>query len=207
MFPLYFLRHGETEWNRAERLQGHLNSPLTEKGQRQAAMMASILLEELGPRPAFRLVSSPLGRARQTAGFVSEALGLPIEIDPQLAELTMGSWDGLTRHEIQTRWPENFEGASDHDWYFRSPDGESVDDVRDRASAWLETVRQPTIAVAHGLLGKILRGVYAGLDNEAALHLSEPQDTVFRMQGRTITRLAHRAEKWTRFSAYNDAPL
>jgi broad specificity phosphatase PhoE len=189
MLPLYFLRHGETEWNRAGRLQGHLDSPLTEKGQGQAALMASILLRELGPRPDFRLVSSPLGRARQTAGFVSEALGLPIETDPHLSELTMGSWDGLTRPEAQARWPERLAGATDHDWYFRAPDGETVDEARQRASAWLDSVTQPTIAVAHGFFGKILRGVYASLDNEAALQQSEPQDVVFRLRSRVIDRL------------------
>ncbi|NIX75584.1 histidine phosphatase family protein [Microvirga terricola] len=189
MPPLYFLRHGETEWNRAGRLQGHLDSPLTEKGRNQAALMASILLRELGPRPALRLVSSPLGRARQTAGFVSEALGLSLETDPQLAELTMGSWDGLTRPEVEARWPGRLTGATDHDWYFRSPDGETVDEARKRASAWLQSVTQPTIAVAHGFFGKILRGVYAGLDHDAALHQSEPQDVVFRLHNRTIERL------------------
>ncbi|MBZ6077172.1 histidine phosphatase family protein [Microvirga puerhi] len=189
MPPLYFLRHGETEWNRVGRLQGHRDSPLTEKGRKQAALMASILLRELGPRPAFRLVSSPLGRARQTAGFVSEALDLPIETDPRLAELTMGSWDGMTRAEIEAGWPACLVGATDRDWNFRSPDGESAEDIRRRASAWLQTVTQPTIAVAHGLLGKILRGTYAGLDLEAALHQSEPQDIVFRLHGGKIDRL------------------
>lgn len=189
MSPLYFLRHGETEWNRAGRLQGHLDSPLTEKGQNQAALMASILLRELGPRPAFRLVASPLGRARQTAGFLSEALGLPIEIDSQLAELTMGSWDGLTRSEIETRWPGSLTGTTDHNWYFRSPDGETADEACARASTWLQTVTQPTIAVAHGFFGKILRGVYAGLDLQASLHQSEPQDIVFRLHDRVIDRL------------------
>jgi probable phosphoglycerate mutase len=166
MMPIYFLRHGETVWNKAQRLQGGLDSPLTNKGVQQASAMGAALLNELGPCPDCLLVSSPLGRALTTARIVGEILGLSAEVDARLSEITMGSWDGLTHDEVRIKWPHILQGTTEKNWYFHSPDGETLEEVRIRAASWLADVRRPTIAVAHGLFGKVLRGIYSGLSSE-----------------------------------------
>ncbi|HEV2604795.1 MAG TPA: histidine phosphatase family protein [Microvirga sp.] len=188
---LYLLRHGETRWNREGRLQGHLDSPLTEKGGAQAALMGAILRDELGWAPAYRLVSSPLGRAQATAAAVAASLGLAIETDARLAEIDVGAWSGFTRAEAERDWPEHFQSATELDWFFYAPEGERYGDVRHRMEDWLAALHEPTIAVAHGLCGKVLRGVYAGLSERETLQLLEPQDAVFRLRDGTITALRH----------------
>lgn len=98
------LRHGESEWNASGRWQGHADPPLTELGRQQAAAAAPILAAEC---PPFDLVvASDLRRARETAEVLAGALGLgPVVIDPRLREADAGEWQGLTRAEIELRWP------------------------------------------------------------------------------------------------------
>jgi broad specificity phosphatase PhoE len=187
---IYFARHGETEWNLVRRVQGALDSPLTAKGRSQARNVGQILRDELGYKPAYRLVASPRGRAMETAGFISETLGLPIEQDERLTEATLGSWDGLMKADIMALIGPGFSDPSGQAWHFEAPDGESFSAVRARAAAFLADISGDTIVVAHGLLGIILRGVYAGLDEEQSLFLPEPQGEVFRLKDGAITRLS-----------------
>lgn len=187
--PIYLVRHGETVWNREGRIQGRLDSPLTEQGLSQAARVAAPLVSELGRKPALRLMSSPLGRARDTAAIVAAALEVHVSIEPLLSELNLGSWNGLTRAEIEARWPEALRSTDEHNWFYCSPDGETIGDIRRRAIAWLEAQTEPVIAVSHGLFGRVLRGAYAGLLDEEAIRLSEPQDAVFVLHNGIVGRL------------------
>ena len=179
MIRIYVLRHGETEWNRLGRLQGTLNSPLTPKGETQAKKMAEILRRETEGKPIPRVVSSPLGRACQTAEIVSNVLKIPFSLDARLAEVNMGDWNGHIYKEIKLRWPEAFLDAGDADWNFFSSTGENYDTVRNRVATWLSEQHSDVIAVGHGLSGKLLRGAYLGLPYAATLALTEPQDSVF----------------------------
>jgi broad specificity phosphatase PhoE len=184
---IYLLRHGETEWNIARRVQGAGDTPLTPHGVEQAKAMAALLLREL-PRPAdFAIVSSPQRRAYRTAGYVGVALGLAVATDPRLAEVSLGCWDGMTMTEIDAEYPGALDGSTRGDWYYRSPDGESFDRCTARVGAWLASVKRPTIAVSHGLTGQVLRGVYAGLAREETLALPKPQDGVYRLSGGAVT--------------------
>ena len=130
-------------------------------------------------RPA--LVSSPLGRVRQTAGIISDHLNLPVTFDARLAEVNIGEWNGHTYAEIVSHWGQHLIGVTGDDRHFHSPTGESYDAVRDRVSTWLGDQRGDTIAVMHGISGKLLRGAYAGLNCAETLALPEPQDAVFRL--------------------------
>ncbi|CAN5273958.1 histidine phosphatase family protein [soil metagenome] len=187
---IYFARHGETEWNSIRRVQGALDSPLTAKGRDQARDVGRILLDELGYKPDYRLVASPRGRALETAGFIAEALGLTIKTDERLTEVTLGSWDGLTRDEIDRRIGPGFADPTGEAWHFEAPDGESFAAARQRVSSWLDEIDCNTIAAGHGLSGKILRGIYADLDEVQSLALAEPQGEVFRMKDGAIARLS-----------------
>lgn len=87
---LYVCRHGETEWNRDRKLQGQLNSPLTELGQEQAAVMA----EKAGAWELSGVWSSHLGRAKHTADICASTLQVNHDIDQRLCERSFGEWEG-----------------------------------------------------------------------------------------------------------------
>jgi broad specificity phosphatase PhoE len=180
---IYLLRHGQTEWNRDRRLQGQGNSELTVLGREQAVLMADLLAREISEPKQFRLVSSPLQRARETAEVVAGRLGLPVEFDARLAEIALGEWEGRFYREVQTECAALLAGTTAYDWFFRAPGGESLESMVARIGAWLQDCGdRPTIAVGHGLSGRIVRGLYAGLDREAMLSQSVPQDGVYRLK-------------------------
>ena len=184
---LYLLRHGQTEWNRDRRLQGQGNSALTDLGRAQAELMADLLMREVVEPQKFRLVSSPLQRARETAEAVARKLALPLEFDARLAEIALGEWEGRFYAEVQIECEQLLAGSTPYDWFFRAPGGETLEMMLARLLAWLEaTADQPTIVVAHGLSGRILRGLYAGLEREAMLSQPVPQDGVYRLQDGAI---------------------
>jgi len=92
-------RHGETEWNREERYQGHADPPLNETGWAQAEELADRLADER----IDAIYSSDLRRAAETAEIVGARLGLPVEHEPGLREIEVGSWQGLTKAQIDDR--------------------------------------------------------------------------------------------------------
>lgn len=95
MTTLVLVRHGETDWNAAGRLEGHTDRPLSEYGRAQARRLADELVgEELDA-----LYASDLARARETAEIVGERLHLPVVLDPDLREKNWGTWEGLTSTE------------------------------------------------------------------------------------------------------------
>jgi broad specificity phosphatase PhoE len=193
---IYLTLHGETVWNQERRFQGRLDSPLTPRGIHQARLMGITLKRLLGEPPACALVSSPLGRAQSTAQIICQVLGITqqcIESDSRLAEVDLGSWAGLTREEVETRWPGSLDGSSRYDWYFRSPDGETLEALSTRLRAWLidvELRNQPIVAVTHGVASRVLRGLYAGIPGDEALSLEVSRDAVFRLSGGKIDRLS-----------------
>ena len=190
---VYLVRHGETEWNALGRFQGQLDSPLTCRGREQADKLGRILAAQLQPSGS-KMHVSPLGRARETASLLRRrfACNEPV-IEPRLQEVTLGSWDGLDRFEIDAEWPGALDGATPFDWYFRSPDGETFEQACDRLRDWLRSLpdgeQGPVIAVSHGLTGRLLRGVYLGLRREEALALPVPQDAVFKLAGGIVETL------------------
>jgi broad specificity phosphatase PhoE len=96
---LLLVRHGETEWNRTRRFQGHADPPLNETGRGQARALAA---ELAGERIAF-VYASDLARARETAEIIAAPHGLPVVVEPGLREIDVGSWMGLTREEVDGR--------------------------------------------------------------------------------------------------------
>ncbi|HEY3912296.1 MAG TPA: histidine phosphatase family protein [Stellaceae bacterium] len=189
---ILLVRHGETEWNLQRRFQGRLDSPLTTRGIAQADAIGRLLaaLPEAATAP---IVASPQGRAYRTAEIIRERLGAgrAIAVDDRLREHSLGSWDGLTYRQIAARSPGIFDGDGRHEWYFRSPDGDSHAAFAARIGDWLaeQDERASIIAVAHGLVGRVLRGRYAGLSRAVALTLPVPQDRIFRLSAGAIEEL------------------
>lgn len=179
---IYLLRHGETVWNTLGRFQGQKDSPLTQQGIEQADSVASLLQQEIqNAALSCEMHISPLGRALETAARIQRVLPLPSHQDARLMEVSVGSWDGLTKFEIANEFPGALDGADAFDWYFRSPDGESFDAACNRARSWLADVQGPMIAISHGLFGRLIRGVYAGLSKREMLELPVPQDGFYRL--------------------------
>jgi broad specificity phosphatase PhoE len=133
--PIYVLRHGETEWNREGRLQGHGDSPLTAQGVRQAAAQNAIL-RRYAPAGAVA-ISSDSGRSVATARRALEGLHMPLSLDPRLREVGLGDWQGMTVAEVEAGWAFLTEGRDPFDWKFDAPGGESLSDLATRAAAVL----------------------------------------------------------------------
>ena len=186
---ILLVRHGETEWNRARRYQGWSDSPLTDDGIAQAAAIGR-RLRAVPEAADAEIVASPIGRARRTAEIIAESLGYTAKLrfDERLREISLGSWDGLDRREIRSRMGAHFE---EFEWYFHTPDGESYDEFAGRIAGWLaEAGEGPVIVVCHGVVTRVLRGLYADLPRAEALRLAVPQDRIFRLAGGGIEEIA-----------------
>jgi probable phosphoglycerate mutase len=190
---IYLVRHGQTEFNRDGRMQGGADSPLTALGRTQAAACGRLLKTLIDDPAAWTLVSSPLGRALHTAEIIRDMAGLaPPQIDARIAEIRMGSWDGLKPEDIDLISPGAAKGASRYHFFFRSPDGETYDVFAARVADWLKEALadpRPRIVVSHGVTGRVLRGLYARMDPDAALRLPSPQDAVFHLTDGAVTRI------------------
>ena len=191
---IYLVRHGRTAFNVGGRFQGHSDSPLTELGLAQAAAVG-VLLKSLIPDPAdWTLAASPLGRAAHTARIIQAETGLnsPL-LDDRLREIGMGSWEGLTEEDIAMVSPDLPKRADRYNILFSAPDGEGLAAFTARLRAWLDEALsddRPRVAVSHGVAGKVLRGIYLGLDIEEALKLDSPQDAIFKLDGGAIEKIA-----------------
>ena len=188
---IYLVRHGQTVLNREGRYQGRVDSPLTPHGVAQAQAVARRLAEiKTLAGGVWRIESSAQGRARQTADIISEATGLaPVTVDERLVEAGYGELEGLTRPEVDARWPQ-FIGLVGT--FGRAPGGESLEALSARAAAWLDDHPESdvhTIAVSHASTGRVLRGLYLGLDLEATRHLETPQDAFHRLSGGRVERI------------------
>ena len=110
--PIYLIRHGETVWNRASRLQGHKDTPLTMKGVKQAQSLGFALKGVLKNKTPGFFYSSPIGRAKQTAAIIADIIDFDIErieYKPSLKEITFGDWDGLNMQEILAQYKTSWE--------------------------------------------------------------------------------------------------
>jgi broad specificity phosphatase PhoE len=113
---IYFIRHGETEWNAEGRFQGQLDSPLTRRGREQAAQVGQLLARAMGRRNGVPMHVSPLGRTLETAKIVRQYADCAVSVlEPRIQEVTTGSWDGLTHTDIDAGWPELLNGSDAFD--------------------------------------------------------------------------------------------
>lgn len=184
---VYFVRHGQTDWNAEGRLQGQTDTELNDVGRRQASRNG-VLLRRLVPDPeAFDFVASPLKRTRETMERVREAMGLApsaYRTDPRLMEVHYGGWEGSTLAEIEEREPGSI-GRRDRDkWNFLPPgdDAESYEMLLARVKPWVDTLRSPTICVTHGGIIRIVFVMLEGMAGSKAAALEIPQDRVLKLQ-------------------------
>jgi broad specificity phosphatase PhoE len=142
-------RHAETDWNRDNRFQGRADPPLNPTGRAQARELAVRLA---GERLA-ALYASPLLRAHETAGILGHHLALDVRTSDALMEVDVGSWSGLTRTEVEARFPDGYRRwlEYDHGW----EDGETYDELGVRIVAGVLAIAsehpdENVLAVTHG---------------------------------------------------------
>jgi probable phosphoglycerate mutase len=194
---VYYIRHGETEWNATGRLQGRRDVPLNARGREQAAHCGSVLRDlfarEGRASADFDYVSSPLMRASETLELAREAMGLPRDgytTDERLAEIAFGDWEGCTLAQLQTRDPQRL-AAREHDKFrFLPPNGESYEMVMKRMGEWYEGLTHDTVAAAHGGTARALIAHLAIAHQNAAPLVDIAQGVVYVFARGSMTRYA-----------------
>jgi probable phosphoglycerate mutase len=159
---ILIVRHGETDWNRDRRFQGHADPPLNDAGREQARALA----EELAGERIDFVYTSDLVRARETAEIVAARLGADIVARSELREIDVGEWEGLTWPEIEERHPEGARSwhVDGHGW----KSGETYDQLGERIIAALRRIAadhpaQRVLVVGHGGTVRAIRAFIEGL--------------------------------------------
>lgn len=153
---LVIMRHGETDWNRATRMQGHRDIPLNAVGLAQVnEAMPSIA----AMRPQI-IVSSDLRRATATAAAIAAELGIAVRADERLRETALGQWEGLERAEVRAQWPQQWAAWRSRGATVSPPGGESRTAVAARAA---EVVDELDAAEATSALLVTHGGLIVGL--------------------------------------------
>lgn len=191
-YPIFLLRHGETTWNKAGRLQGQLDAPLTPRGRAQATAAGRTLRPLLQNAAPVRIVTSPLGRAQRSTELVLESLAPlvnEIRVDERLKEISWGEFEGLTREQVKATAPVFWRRKARDRWTAEPPGGESFALLSERLQPVLDELlghEQPVVVIAHGGVRRTLRGLYGGLQPAEILALQEPHDVVVRLLGGTM---------------------
>jgi broad specificity phosphatase PhoE len=179
---IYFVRHGETDWNAAQRYQGQHDIHLNATGRAQARRNGLVLSELLGAEArSLDYVASPLRRAGETMEIVRRELSLPpggYRTDIRLSEVHYGHWQGQLYEDVATFDPVGFAARQVDKWNWQPASGESYRMLSDRVALWLQEVRQNTIVASHGGVSRVLRGLVLELSAERIFALEVPQDKV-----------------------------
>lgn len=197
MPTVYYIRHGETDWNVAGRLQGHRDIPLNDNGRDQARHCGHVLRdlfakESIDPT-ALDYVSSPLSRATETMELVRDGLNLPrsaFRRDDQLMELSFGDWEGSTIALLHQNDPVRIAQREHDKFHFVPPNGESYRMVTERMKRWYDGLEGDAVVTAHG---GTCRGLMAclGIAQPAAAPLIDiAQGVVYVFRDGKLTRYA-----------------
>ncbi|MEO0423961.1 MAG: histidine phosphatase family protein [Pseudomonadota bacterium] len=196
---IYFVRHGQTEWNVQRRLQGRGDSPLTPLGRTQAQAHRRWLQAD----PPEAVIASPLGRVQATVALATEDLGLPVTFDEALAERCMGEYEGWSLKEIADKAPELAAQKNSDPWAWLPPGGEDYDQLFARTAPLVQRLKEhpatSLLVVSHGTIVRPILAQFLALDRDITLRISSPNDLAYRMRrtdehpaGWTIE---HRAEE------------
>jgi probable phosphoglycerate mutase len=185
-------RHGETDWNRDQRFQGHADTPLNELGREQARELADALRGER----LDAIYTSPLQRARETATIIGDRVGLDVEPLEGLREVDVGSWSGLTRMEVEQRFPDGYRRWLDlgQGW----EDGESYQALGERVLATMTELAARhrggrILIVTHGGPMRAAEAASRTVSYAAARRVAPPVGNcallVFRLEDDALRRL------------------
>jgi probable phosphoglycerate mutase len=192
---LTLIRHGETDWNRIKRIQGHTDIPLSTEGERQAVLLGERIAREVAAhgRVFDHVFTSDLQRAVQTAAPVAHACGLPLERTASLRERHYGIFETRVPDEIQAEFPQDYSRWQSRDPDFVIPGGESTRGFYTRITDVLaqllrDHVGQHLALVAHGGVLDCCYRLATGLA------LTEPRS--YPLLNASVNRLAYDGERW-----------
>ena len=179
---LYFLRHGETDWNAVQRYQGQTDIPLNAKGRGQAARNGRALREHLGALAVdLDYVASPLSRASETMAIARGEMGLAPDTfrrDDRLKEQSYGHWEGKLWDELPLLDPIGYAAREADKWGWRPEGGESYRMLSERIDGWLRDMDRDAVVAAHGAVSRVLRGLVMDIPKPDITTLEVPQDRV-----------------------------
>ena len=179
---IHLLRHGETTWNIERRWQGSEDSPLTPKGETQIQYLA----KHFRHHRAEYIISSDLGRAAKTAQVIQAEQDLPLHYSPELRERSLGIFQGLTRQEIQQRYPDAFNAWQQDLAHYPIPEGESLSDFYQRCwqgllGIYSQAAQQATkelLIVTHGGVIYSLLSQVLGIDIALTRPMAIPNTSI-----------------------------
>jgi broad specificity phosphatase PhoE len=183
---LYFVRHGETDWNRVQRYQGQTDIPLNDTGRAQAARNGAALDAHLGAAAAdLDFVSSPQVRASETMQIIRRELGLAVDDfarDDRLKEQHFGHWEGQLYAALPTLDPTGFTARRADPWHWTPNGGESYVMLAERVGTWLGALRRDTIVTSHGNVSRVVRHLVVDIARADVPTLPVPQNKVLRLR-------------------------
>lgn len=187
---ILLIRHAETDWNRAARLQGHTDIPLNATGLEQARRLGAALQGE----PLEAVYSSNLQRALQTAQAVADATGAPLVPEPGLRERGFGVFEGLAQAELEQRWPAELRRWRAREPDFAAPGGETLRAFYARCVAAAARHAQ---AHAGGSIALVAHGGVLDCLYRAATRLALEAPRSWRLGNAALNRLLHSPEGFT----------
>jgi broad specificity phosphatase PhoE len=183
---VYFVRHGQTDWNAQNRMIGRTDLSLNDRGRRQAVDIATCLGWLNNEIAGLDFIAGPLARTRQTMEIMRATLGLDAAAyrqDERLQELDFGRWEGLTWTQIRETDPANFQLRQADPWGFAMPGGESYAELGERVRAFLATIRRDSVIVSHGGVCRTVLALAAGFPTEQPPLLEIPQGQILVLRG------------------------
>ncbi len=168
---VFFVRHGETDWNAEGRMQGQQDVPLNALGREQARAVAGKLRGAAPDITDLAYIASPMVRARETMEILRRELALePTRYltDERLKELTFGDWEGLTWKEVRKAHPAAAAARQADKWGYVPPNGESYAMLAERIAGWLPSISRDSVVIAHGGVARAMLNLVAAVPPERA---------------------------------------
>jgi probable phosphoglycerate mutase len=178
---IYFIRHGETDWNAQSRYQGQADIPINALGRVQAQRNGEAMRALLPKIAQAHYIASPLLRARETMEIVRTAMGLDAgayALDDRLKEIHYGHWQGIFAADLPGIDASGVSERAKDTFRWRPRGGESYADLMQRSAAWLDDVASDTVVAAHGGVSRVLRGHLYGINPALVPELPVPQDRI-----------------------------
>ena len=182
---VYFIRHGQTDWNAEGRFQGQNEVDLNETGRKQADRNGHKLATLVGTADGFDFVASPMRRTVETMQRVRRAMNLPVDdfrTDARLVEVDFGDWQGKRLVDLEIEMPDVF-AARQRDKWNMVPSGEGAESYQmllERMRPWFEAIDRQTVCVAHGGILRAIFRMVGGLNDMEAADLVVPQDRILK---------------------------
>ena len=187
MKNLYFICHGQTQWNAIMRMQGQWNSDLSELGRKQADINGQFLKSQ----NIKKLFVSPLDRTQQTAEIINQHLNVGITLDDRIMEWDTGDWSGYLYADVKVKWQKEWQAFEADRFNYRGPNCENYPDMIERSKPFLAQIQTDPAEnigiVSHGLIGRVMIATLLGLNEHETFMVHQANDVIYRItiQGKT----------------------